>query len=120
MTKRSLFSQFRTSLISMLLVLLLTIVGCYWMVISHWSQQTQAKVDTALKETADQLMRDIRRPDGLYGVVFDKPWQDIFSYVNAIRQQKPFGLRADESRRHTPIQPLERPYEYLDVHDQPG
>lgn len=69
--------------------------------------------------TAGSDMHDIRKPDGLYGVVFDEPWQDIFSYVNAIRQQKPFGLRADESRRLTPLQPLERPYEYLDAHDQP-
>lgn len=69
--------------------------------------------------TAGSDMHDIKKPDHLYGVIFDEPWQDLFSYVNAIRQRRPFGLKADESRRHFPIQPLERPYEYLDCHDQP-
>lgn len=69
--------------------------------------------------TAGSDMHDIRKPDGLYGMMFDEPWQDIFSYVNAIRERKPFGIQADESRRLHPIQPLERPYEYLDASDQP-
>lgn len=70
--------------------------------------------------TAGSDMHDIKKPDHLYGVIFDEPWQDLFSYVNAIRQRRPFGLKADESRRHFPIQPLERPYEYLDCNDQPA
>lgn len=53
----------------------------------------------------------------LYGVVFDEPWTDIFSYVRAIREKQPFGLKADFTRKDTPLTPLERPYEFLNDQD---
>lgn len=61
MSKKSLYRQFLTSLFSMLLVLLLTIVGCYRIVVNQRNQQNQSQVETALKETADRLMRETER-----------------------------------------------------------
>lgn len=69
--------------------------------------------------TAGSDMHRISDPAVLYGVEFDEPWQDIFSYVHAIRENKPFRLRAEESRKTQAILPLERPYEYLDQNGQP-
>lgn len=86
MTKRSLFSQFRTSLISMLLVLLLTIVGCYWMVISQWNQQNQAKVDTALKETVDRLTRETERMSGIGTAISNST--DIYRFMAGSRETR--------------------------------
>ena len=69
--------------------------------------------------TAGSDMHLINRDRELYGVVFDEPWQDIFSYVNAIREKKPFGVKADPGRGQGAPLPLERPYEYLDRSEQP-
>ncbi len=57
--------------------------------------------------------------DPLYGVVFDEPWQDIFTYAGAIREGKPFGVRTVPGRGLGEALPLERPWEYLDGQEQP-
>ena len=69
--------------------------------------------------TAGTDMHFIGRSNELYGVVFEEPWQDIFSYVRAIREKRPFGVRIDEGRGHGEPLPLERPYEYLDRDEKP-
>ena len=69
--------------------------------------------------TAGTDMHLIGKPESLYGVVFEKPWVDIFSYARAIRQREPFGVRAPEGRGKTELKPLERPYEYLNKQEHP-
>ena len=71
--------------------------------------------------TAGTDMHKIGGPKVLYGVVFDTPWQDIFSYAHAIREKQPFGVKTEENRGLGTPTPLERPYEYLDAeeHVQP-
>ena len=71
--------------------------------------------------TAGTDMHKIGGPKQLYGVDFDTPWEDIFSYARAIREKRPFGVRREEGRGLGVFPPLERPYEYLDAeeHAQP-
>ena len=117
MNNRSLFLQFLTSLISMLLVLLLTIVGGYWMVISQWNVQNQTKVDTALKETADQLMRETERMSGIGTAISNST--DIYRFMAGSRETRmalrdsirfllTTGLNMDDNISHA----------YLITHDQ--
>ncbi len=71
--------------------------------------------------TSGTDMHKIGGPKVLYGVAFDTPWQDIFSYARAIREKRPFGVKTEENRGLGIPTPLERPYEYLDAeeHVQP-
>ena len=65
--------------------------------------------------TAGTDMHCIHENRELYGVVFDEPWKDIFSYVQAIREHKPFGCKMAKGRGVGVRLPLERPYELMDV-----
>ena len=101
----------------MLLVLLLTVVGCYWMVISQWNQQNQAKVDAALKETVDQLMRETERMSGIATAISNST--DIYRFMAGSRETRmelrdsirfllTTGLNMDDNISHA----------YLITHDQ--
>ena len=68
--------------------------------------------------TAGTDMHLIGRSKALYGVSFDTPWQNIFSYVRAIREKRPFRLVAEADRGLGTPPPLERPYEYLDQEEK--
>ena len=68
--------------------------------------------------TAGSDMHYVPRKRELYGVVFDEPWKDIFTYVHAIREKKPFGVKVPEERGYGAFQPLERPYEMLNIQEQ--
>ena len=70
--------------------------------------------------TAGSDMHLIEPGRELYGVVFDEPWEDIFSYARAIRERKPFGVRTPPGRGCGRPEPLQRPYEYLDRNERPG
>ena len=61
--------------------------------------------------TAGSDMHLIEPGRELYGVVFDEPWEDIFSYARAIRERKPFGVRTPPGRGCGRPDPLQRPYE---------
>ena len=54
----------------------------------------------------------------IHGVVFDEPWKDISSYVQAIREHKPFGCKMAEGRGLGVPTPLERSYELLDASER--
>ncbi len=69
--------------------------------------------------TAGTDMHYTGRVAGLYGVVFDRPWESIFDYVRAIRHGEPFGLQVPAGRGEGIPTPLERPYEFLDAQEQP-
>ena len=69
--------------------------------------------------TAGTDMHYVPRKRELYGVVFDEPWEDIFSYANAIREKKPFGVKVEAGRGTGEAFPLERSYEMLSLHEQP-
>lgn len=68
--------------------------------------------------TAGTDMHDLRSNRELYGVVFDEPWEDIFSYVRAIRAKTPFALKAAQDRGCGMPAPLDRPYERLDMQEK--
>ncbi len=68
--------------------------------------------------TAGTDMHDLRSNRELYGVVFDEPWEDIFSYVRAIRAKTPFALKAGQDRGCGMPAPLDRPYERLDMQEK--
>ena len=68
--------------------------------------------------TAGSDMHRAPSKRALYGVAFDEPWEDIFTYVRAIREKRPFGVVAEEGRGSGEILPLERSYEYLDIHEK--
>jgi len=59
------------------------------------------------------------RKKELYGVVFDEPWKDIFTYVHAIREKKAFGVKTAAERGLGVPLPLERPYEMLSQEERP-
>lgn len=64
--------------------------------------------------TAGTDMHYIPRSKELYGVVFDEPWENIFSYARAIREKQPFQVRIPEGRGEGIPLPLQLPYERLD------
>lgn len=68
--------------------------------------------------TAGTDMHRISQGRELYGVVFEEPWENIFSYTLAIRAKKTFGVKTGENRGSGIPMPLERPYELLDLHEQ--
>ena len=68
--------------------------------------------------TAGTDMHCIHENRELYGVVFDEPWKDISSYVQAIREHKPFGCKMAEGRGLGVPTPLERSYELLDASER--
>lgn len=68
--------------------------------------------------TAGTDMHEIHSNRELYGVVFDEPWEDIFSYVRAIRAKTPFALQTAQGRGLGAPAPLERPYERLDMQEK--
>ncbi len=69
--------------------------------------------------TAGTDMHWIGRNRELYGVVFEEPWDDLYSYIRAIREKRPFGVRTGNDDCCGQPLPLERPYEFLDIHEQP-
>ncbi len=74
---------------------------------------------TGLPMTAGSDMHLIEPEKALFGVVFDEPWEDVFSYARAIREGKPFGVQVAEGRGVGEPLPLERPYLYLNDDEQP-
>lgn len=69
--------------------------------------------------TAGTDMHFYPKRRAMYGVTFDEPWEDIFTYVRAIREKKPFGVIAEPERGvGTPL-PLERAYEFLNLNEEP-
>jgi hypothetical protein len=69
--------------------------------------------------TAGSDMHFAPKKKDLYGVVFDEPWEDIFTYVRAIRKKRPFDVKSAVGRGlGTPIL-LDRPYEMLNIQEQP-
>ena len=69
--------------------------------------------------TAGTDMHKAPGPRGLSGVEFDEPWEDISTYVRAIKDKKPFGVLVQEGRGTGEILPLEREYVFLDQMGQP-
>ena len=69
--------------------------------------------------TAGTDMHCIDRPPALFGVAFDRPWENIFSYAEAVRGKKPFRAVRSPGRGEGTPPPLERPYEYLDRLETP-
>ncbi len=57
--------------------------------------------------------------DPLYGVMFDSPWESVFTYANAVREGLPFTAVAEAGRGHGEAPPLERPYVYLGPDEKP-
>ncbi len=70
--------------------------------------------------TAGTDMHCIDRPMPLFGVAFEQPWEDIFSYARAVREKEPFEAVRSPGRGEGEPQPLERPYEYLDAQERPA
>ena len=68
--------------------------------------------------TAGTDMHYIPHSRDLYGVVFDEPWENIFSYARAIREKQPFHVRIPEGRGEGTPLPLQLPYERLDEQEQ--
>lgn len=68
--------------------------------------------------TAGTDMHDISKRKELYGVVFDKPWESISDYTQAIRCKEGFGIKTEAQRGYGTPGPLERPYELLNIHEQ--
>ena len=55
----------------------------------------------------------------LFGVTFDAPWESLDTYIRAVRNQAPFGVRISFGRgQGSPALP-ERPYEMLDENERP-
>lgn len=69
--------------------------------------------------TAGSDMHYFPRKRELYGVVFDEAWEDIFTYIRAIREKKPFGVKTEPGRGAGAFLPLERAYEFLDLQENP-
>lgn len=67
--------------------------------------------------TAGSDMHYIPRKKEVYGVLFDEPWKDIFTYVRALREKKPFSVKTETGRGEGEFLPLERPYEFLDLQE---
>jgi hypothetical protein len=68
--------------------------------------------------TAGTDMHNISKGRELYGVKFDEPWENIFSYTLAIRAKKTFGVKTGANRGSGVPMPLERSYELLNLDEQ--
>lgn len=117
MTKKSLYRQFLTSLFSMLLVLLLTIVGCYRIVVNHWNRQNLVQVETALNETANQLTREIERISNIGTAISSST--DIYRFMSGTPVKRMENLNSIRFLLTTCLNTNENiSHAYLITHDQ--
>lgn len=63
-------------------------------------------------------MHNIAKGRELYGVSFNEPWENIFSYTLALRAKQSFDVKAGTDRGVGIPSPLERPYEMLDLQER--
>ena len=69
--------------------------------------------------TAGSDMHYIQGGRDLYGAAFDEPWEDLSTYIRAIRSGTPFGVVTEDGRGQGSPEPLERTYELLDKDERP-
>ena len=117
MSKKGLYRQFQTSLLSMLVVLLLAIFGCYWITIHQENRQTQDKVETAMHETTKRLNTETQRIIGVGTALSNS--KDIYRFMAGDRETR---LELRDSIRFLLTSCLNTndsiSYAYLVAHDQ--
>ena len=77
--KRSLLRQFQISLLSMLLILILLIVGCYRFVVDQRSAQIARGTETDMRETAERLSREVRNITYAYSSIGNNT--DVYRFM---------------------------------------